>query len=412
MYYERYVKRLISLLLDKKKSFEDAVMSVIPQIIRNLFKKRLGVELSKQKILLPLFYASFRENYSISLAVEYLQNHGYQTYSAKYILDKVRQLNAENLAIIFDYCREMIFQALSKLGFNKRSCLVAIDYHDKPFYGDKKVGQIVGCKRKGGTNYAYRYITASIVEEGNRFNLATMPATLLDNEQALLTKVISFCKKYMQIGCLLLDRGFNSVENYKLLEEKLNLKYIMPQQTNEKLDRMLKDKNLTAYSQFQYTFYENRAEEYRYSVKMFYIITEEGEKYTFVTNIVANDEEILKIIIQCYDKRWGIETGYRVESNFLCKTTSKSFNIRTFFALLSFFLQDLWTFCNYLLHQKKGTQEPRRQKIEQGKTLADFLKAASEKLNFVWRPLCKALIFCEQCCDNIIHKLKRKLVSC
>ena len=362
---------------------------------------------------MPIFYASFRTGFSVSQTIEYLHEKGYETHSAKYILDKIRQLNAESLTEIFDCCREIIFTSLDKCSHKKRKCLIAIDYHDKPFYGDRELGHIVGCKRKASTNFAHRYVTACIVEEGIRFNLSCLPVTQLDIEQDILKKVTQLCKKYAEIGCLLLDRGFNSVANYKLLEEELKIKYIMPQQSNEKLKRLIESSKLSAYTIFEYVFNEDRAEEYRFGAKLFYIIAENGEKYTFVTNIDADDETMLKLIVQCYDKRWDIETGYRTESKFWCKTTSKSFNIRTFFALLSFFLQDLWTFKNYLSHKKIGTHEPRAVKIINSKTLADFLTAVSEKLSFVWKPIQKALMFCEFCCDAIICKLKRaKLVSC
>lgn len=394
-------------MLKKKANFEDAVLSVVPKMMGTLFRKRLTVKINVKKTLLPVFYASFRQGYSVNQAVEDLRKKGYDVHSAKYILDKLKQLDADYLVRIFDICREMIFQALLKLNSKKRKCLIAIDYHDKPFYGDKKTKGTVGCKRKASTNYAYRYITACIVEEGKRFNLASMPVTQLDDEQELLKEVIRFCKKYAEIGCLLLDKGFNSVENYRLLEEELKENYIMPQQKNEKLVAILKSEKFTAQSQFEYTFYETRSEEYRYKVKMFYIIAENGEKYAFVTNINATDKGLLDIIVQCYDKRWGIETGYRIENKFLCKTTSKSFTIRTFFSLLSFLLQDFWIFNNYLLHKEKGIHEPRSKKILESKTLAEFLKVASEKLKFIWKPINKVLVFCEQCCSAITYRLKK-----
>jgi len=414
MWYDRYVHKLIEMLgKGGIEKFEEAVIAVIPKLLARLCRLKLAVKINAKKLLLPVFYASLRQGFSISQAVEYLRLKGYETYSAKYILDKLRQLSAEKLIVIFDYCREVIFTALNECGYKKRQCLIAIDYHDKPFYGDRELGHIVGCKRKASTNFAHRYVTACIVEEGIRFNLSCLPVTQLDIEQDILKKVIQLCKKYAEIGCLLLDRGFNSVANYKLLEEELKVKYIMPQQSNEKLKRLIESNKLSAYTIFEYVFNEDRAEEYRFGAKLFYIIAENGEKYTFVTNIDADDETMLKLIVQCYDKRWGIETSYRTETKFWCKTTSKSFNIRTFLGLLSFFLQDLWTFKNYLSHAKIGTHEPRAAKIINSKTLAEFLTAVSEKLSFVWRPIQKALIFCESCCDAIICKLKRaKLVSC
>ena len=56
---------------------------------------------------MPIFYASFRTGFSVSQTIEYLREKGYETHSAKYILDKIRQLNAESLTEIFDCCREI-----------------------------------------------------------------------------------------------------------------------------------------------------------------------------------------------------------------------------------------------------------------------------------------------------------------
>lgn len=409
MIFDRYVNKFISFLCEKKESFDGAVLRIFPKLVSVFVKKKDSkLNLDVKRTLLPVFYAAIRPGFSVSQAVEYLREKGFETHSAKYILDKLKCVNFDLMQKMFDSCREIIFKTLLKFGFKKRKCLVAIDYHDKPFYGNKKTKGTVGCKRKAGTNTAYRYITACIAEEGIRFNLACIPVTQLDNEQELLKEIITLSKKYVEIGCLLLDRGFNSVENYKLLEEELKLKYIMPQQKNSKLKKMLKKDNLETYSQFEYTFYEDRAKEYQYTVTMFYILNEKEEKYTFTTNIKTTSKKLLDIIVQCYDKRWGIETGYRTETNFLSKTTTKSFKLRTLFTQLSFLLQDLWTLKNYTLHKTTKTHEPREKNITKSKTLYQFLKAASTKLKHTWKPKNKALIFSDQICDTIKNKLNKK----
>jgi hypothetical protein len=288
--------------------------------------------------------------------------------------------------------------------------LIAIDYHEKPFYGDKMTRGVVGCKRKASTNYAYKYITASIVEEGIRFNLGCLPVTQFDIEEDLLRELILECRKYVKIGAVLLDRGFNGVDDYKLLGEELGLRFIMPQIKNSKLNNMLENKKLKAYSQFEYIFNEHRSREYWCKVRIFYITNEEGKKYTFITNIHSNDEELLKFIVQAYNKRWGIETGYRVKHDFLCKTTSKSFTVRTLFAQLAFLLQDFWTLKNYIEHKERGTNEPRAKDINKSQDIKTFLRAASKKLKLDWKPITKALIFCDICCDIIKQKIpKHKL---
>ena len=51
----------------------------------------------------------------------------------------------------------------------------------------------------------------------------------------------------------------------------------MPQQSNEKLKRLIESNKLSAYTLFEYVFNEDRAEEYRVWSKLFYLIAENGE---------------------------------------------------------------------------------------------------------------------------------------
>lgn len=403
----KLIKKTIKLLVKKKKDFEDIIIGCLSKFIHRLVKKYNKLNLDDKKMLLPVIYASFRPGFSVHMAVEYLKERGYETHTSKYIIDRIKQIDNDVLQKICDKCREFIFKILNGIGFKKRKCLIAIDYHEKPFYGNKKTREVVGCKRKAGTNYAYKYITASIVEEGIRFNLGCLPVTQFDLEEDLLRELIGQCRKYVEVGTVLLDRGFNGVEDYKLLEDELRLKFIMPQIKNSKLQKMLKGEELKAYSQFKYVFYENRSKEYQCKVRMFYITNEGGEKYVFVTNIHTTNEELLKLIVQAYDKRWGIETGYRVKHDFLCKTTSKSFTVRTFFAQLAFLLQDFWTLKNYIAHKEKGTHEPRAKSINKSQGIKTFLRAASKKLKLNWKPITKALIFCDICCDIIKQKIPK-----
>jgi hypothetical protein len=403
----RLIRKAIKFLVEKKKDFEDVIVDCLPKFLHRLVKKYNQLNLDVKKVLLPIIYAALRPGFTVHMAVEYLKERGHETYSSKYIIDRIKQIDIDVLQKICDKCREFILRILNGVGFKKRKCLIAIDYHDKPFYGDKKTRGIVGCKNKAGTNFAYRYITVSIVEEGIRFNLGCLPVTQLDLEEDLLKKLIAQCKIYVDIGAVLLDRGFNGVVDYKLLGEELRLKFIMPQTKNSKLHKMLESENLKACSQFEYVFYENRSKEYQHKIKMFYITNENGEKYVFVTNIHTTNEELLKLIVQAYGKRWGIETGYRVKHDFLCKTTSKSFTVRTFFAQLAFLLQDIWTLKNYIAHKEKGTHEPRAKGINNSRGIKTFLRAASEKLKLNWKPITKALIFCDICCDIIKQKIPK-----
>lgn len=50
-----------------------------------------------------------------------------------------------------------------KIGFKLP---IAIDTHDNMFYGDKHATHVLGTQHKRGSNYAFKYLTASAVIEG------------------------------------------------------------------------------------------------------------------------------------------------------------------------------------------------------------------------------------------------------
>ena len=50
-----------------------------------------------------------------------------------------------------------------------------------------------------------------------------------------------------------------------------------------------------------------------------------------------------------YRRRWGIETGYRVQDNAEAKTTSINYKLRLLYQLISVFLYNVWHYANFLL---------------------------------------------------------------
>jgi len=66
------------------------------------------------------------------------------------------------------------------------------------------------------------------------------------------------------------------------------------------------------------------------------------------------------LIPEEYRRRWGIETGYRVQGSVEAKTTSKNYALRLLYQMTSVFVYNVWQYANLLLSGavKKTFEKP------------------------------------------------------
>jgi putative transposase len=395
------IKRLVFRFIKtfRKKSFADAVIWFIMYFVKLYYPGNVDAK----KTLLPAAYASCR-GITISMAVKELKRKGYEVHSNKTVLNTLANFPAFSVEKMTVKAREIVIRVARKYGLTKRRTIVSIDFHDKPFYGDHELKEVVGTKHKLGTNYAYRYATICICEEGMRFNLATVAVTQLNSRKAVVLNLIKEAKKYVKIGEVLLDRGFNDTDIIDLLKEEIEARYTMPLTENKKVKRISAD--MKCIVTMPYTFYENRPKEYQTTVKLI-VDKREKEAHYFITNIAGENKTALLLIIEAYRKRWGIETGYRVADEFYAWTTSKKFFIRCFLGLLSFLMQDLWVLQNFIGQKGTPFQQARSKLLKGCRKILQFLKKSVQELSFYWRPEIEAELFREDIADAIKKILNR-----
>jgi len=175
--YKKYKKIFKKNL--KQKDLTDAICLLFLDLIYVYFdnKKR-----KLFKLFFPVIMANFMELGSInSVIVDYKIKK--KLYSESYTCRILKQLDESDSLEISRIFRKILFKILKKNGFKNKGFIIAIDITAKPFYGNKKLHMVKGTKRKAGTNFAMHYLTASIVEEGVRFNLLCFPVsstTLID----------------------------------------------------------------------------------------------------------------------------------------------------------------------------------------------------------------------------------------
>src|SRR3989338_6121976 len=134
---------------------------------------------------------------------------------------------------------------------------------------------VEGCKKKAGTNYAIQYLTASIVEEGVRFNLLCLSIPSLASVSRKFEALVREIRKMIPIKLLFLDRGFGN-KKYARILKLLWHKFIMPITRNHKLKELelcMEEQSIIKKDEYDivvldYIFGEDMAKEYQLNVRL------------------------------------------------------------------------------------------------------------------------------------------------
>lgn len=258
--------------------------------------------------------------------------------------------NIDELQNMFKTVYEVIWNMARQVNlFDIRKRVdIAIDYTEWFYYGKRNTPMTVGKKPEKGTDSCYKFATMSIVESGERFTLLALPVSALDDKEKILTKLLNYAMQRVRIKHVYLDRGFFDSLSINTIN-KFHLDYLMPAIQNYSVKRVM---DLTPAPAIVKDFVLS-------NVKINLIILEEFDekknqkvKRIFATNkdFDPNDVDLLERLFLLYDKRWGIETSYRVmKYTFRGKTTSKNYMIRLFYFMFSVLLYNLWILADLLI---------------------------------------------------------------
>ena len=387
--YRKYSRLLKKKNIDINKVICELFISLIYLYFDNPKRKLY-------KLFFPVIMANFIELGSINSVIkEYKIKKN--LYSESYTCRILKQLDEYDSLEISRMFRRILFKILKKNGFKNKGCCIAIDITAKPFYGNKKFLMVKGTKNKAGTNFAIHYLTASIVEEGVRFNLLCIPINALTSIPIKVSEMISEIEKIVKIKILYLDRGFGNRKYCRILKSS-KYKFTTPITKNDKLKDLefqikkqirISKKNYIVL-EFSYTFYENEPEEYQESIKLL-ALCEDDKIFFFITNINNFDGEGYYSLIESYRYRFGIETNYRIDNIFSALTSSIIASVRYLLMQISLIAQDLWTLFNFLIFDEKCRQP--REKFKRNYSVFSVIKARTRKLNFIWRPIITAVQF-------------------
>lgn len=321
---------------------------VIPSAPNSHYKNR--------DILESLVYLSIEERYAESGLEDLATTRPEHTPSADTLLYQLKKLERKQAYSMLISANDSVLEKLRRRGFFRKPAIVAVDLSNDNYYGEYN-GLLRRSKKERGTNLFYTYASFHIVEKGKRITVFTIPVYQLDDHATICEELIKAAWiRGIKIKKLLIDRGFYSVDVMNMLD-RLKVKFLMPAIKNDRVKQAIVDyHNHLNPKMMKFAIRNSQKKEASFGLMIY---RKKGAKETdpitdqyivFATNMKHSEARKLyrKIPLE-YKKRWGIETGFRVQNTVKAMTTSQNYTIRIIYQMLSVIIYNLWQLANILL---------------------------------------------------------------
>jgi putative transposase len=269
---------------------------------------------------------------------------------------------------------EALHRRLPK-ALGRRPRTMAIDFHNKPYYGVKNTPGTIRGQRKASTKTFFAYATLMVIRKGLTFTVGLMPVV---KDQEMTTIIDGLLRQAALKGLkprrLLLDRGFYAAK-VMLHLEKQGIAYVIPMIRRGKSGKTAEA--CTATAQF---FVKGREgwTTYEWQARM----RKDGRRtgYTKVTTQVcmAPQEGACPLVFAChgmnhmapkevaelYRRRFRIETSYRQMHEGLALTCSKNPVYRLLLVLIALVLRNLWLWLHWTVFSERSERKQRTLRLE------------------------------------------------
>ena len=301
--------------------------------------------------LMNMTLAMCSQNQFVATCVRAMRRHRARTMTGQRFLQLLGAQQPDNMLETSLNILESTAAVLRESGRLGGPVRVGVDEILLERYDGKKP-EHKGGKKKNGTNRFEGYVTMQIVSHRDPVTISGYPIANGESQTHYLGGLIENALRLgVDIEVVLLDRGFNSVDN--ILEmESLGVPYIMPLRGSDKLSRIIEEVDAGGEPVREYTM-SNR--EGRQSTSTLVVCPKKNppknaktadRHVAFITNVkVDNPKDLLRLIPKTYRKRWGIETGYRVLEWARAKTKSPRTAARLFLFFLSLAFYNFWSLC-------------------------------------------------------------------
>ncbi|MEM2960248.1 MAG: hypothetical protein QXU67_01445 [Candidatus Bathyarchaeia archaeon] len=278
---------------------------------------------------------------------------------------------------------------LRALGAFRLRAIVAIDYTYQPYYGSPKAPMVVAGRHQRGTHWFYAYACLHIVEAGRRVTIFAKPIHAFSRKEEVLEDLVRAAwSRGVSIALALLDRAFFTVDVINALR-RLKVSFLMPAVKNDAVKASIEafhGRRLGPVSRFAMGDGERKAA-FNLIIHPKPLSIDEAiskrmpihERYmAFATNLSKPEAlRLYRRLPEDYRKRWGIETGFRVQGMLEARTTSRCYTVRLLYRMASIVLYNVWQLANLLLARKLHRALDKT--FLKAKTLAAWFQSLTKK---------------------------------
>ena len=224
----------------------------------------------------------------------------------------------------------------------RRIGLLALDWHDQPYYGDPETPGTIGGKRKASTNRFFRFQTAEFVAGSVRYTAALELVQKGDDRAAHAQALVEAAERCHRVHTIIADGAFFSATFLAELTAG-GKDFCIRAPLNKRLARHLRA-------------VADQLEEPRSVAYVATAVGSEGQPdYTpFMAAFLIEKKEYrcyamplpprrpYSWLLKAYKRRFGIETGYRVKRQALIRTCTTNPVIRLLLFFMAVFVTNLW----------------------------------------------------------------------
>lgn len=270
----------------------------------------------------------------------------------------------------------------------RRACEIAIDFHDRPYYGTlpQEQGLWVRGQAKDGTTRFYRVATAYVMRKHVRVTLAVRFVLPGEDTVMVLEDLLKRLKKLrIRVAQLFLDRGFAGIAGMQYLTHRRQPALsACPLRGQISGTRALCQGNRSYCT--RYTFHSANHASFTAKLAVCRVFTtarrtgRQPRQAAWMLFILIHLDWTPRQTRRRYRRRFGIESSYRCAGQIRGWTTSPNPAYRFLLIALSFVLFNVWVHLRWLF-----TQVPRRgrrwlnTKLFQLRRLAKFIMRALER---------------------------------
>lgn len=247
----------------------------------------------------------------------------------------------------------------------KRGLRIAIDYHDRPYYGKAPAEQAlwVRAKAKDGTTRFLRVATAYVIDRGLRLTLALRFVRPEDTTVGVVAHLRSWLEALdMPIQHLLLDKGFSGIAVLKYLEEQQVPAIIACPIRGKKDPKPSATRALCQGRKSYWATYTFSNNETSFTARLALCrvfttarrtgrMKRRGAWHLFIVLGQALQDCSAQAIKRLYRSRFGVETSYRLSGQVRAWTTSPNAAYRFVLIGLSFLMVNVWIHLRWLFTQ-------------------------------------------------------------